>query len=287
MMAEYTLLTDSCCDISDALLAEWQVRALQLDVLVDDEESQKNNEVDLTAFYQKLRDGKMARTSAINIATFRDAFEQELKAGRDVLYVAFSSGLSTTYQSSEIAASELREEYPDRKILTVDTLAASMGQGLLVYLAAQKRNAGASIEEVCQYVLDNRLSLSHWFTVDDLFFLKRGGRVSGAVALVGTMLGIKPVLHVDDEGHLISMSKVRGRSSAIKALADKFSETVLPDNEIVFISHGDCLEEARQLETILKENCGVKEVLIGDIGPVIGAHSGPGTIALFFLASQR
>lgn len=287
MMAEYTLLTDSCCDISDALLAEWQVRALQLDVLVDDEESQKNNEVDLTAFYQKLRDGKMARTSAINIATFRDAFEKELKAGRDVLYVAFSSGLSTTYQSGEIAASELREEYPDRKILTVDTLAASMGQGLLVYLAAQKRNAGASIEEVYQYVLDNRLSLSHWFTVDDLFFLKRGGRVSGAVALVGTMLGIKPVLHVDNEGHLISMSKVRGRSAAIKALADKFSETVLPDNEIVFISHGDCLEEARQLETILKENCGVKEVLIGDIGPVIGAHSGPGTIAVFFLASQR
>ncbi len=286
-MAEYTLLTDSCCDISDALLAEWQVRALQLDVLVDDEKSQKNNEVDLTAFYQKLRDGKMARTSAINIAQFRDAFEEELKEGRDVLYIAFSSGLSTTYQSSEIAASELREEYPDRKILTVDTLAASMGQGLLVYLAAQKKQAGASIEEVYQFIADNRLSLSHWFTVNDLFFLKRGGRVSGAVALVGTMLGIKPVLHVDNEGHLINMSKVRGRLAAIQALADKFTETALPNNEVVFISHGDCLEEAKELERILKETCGVKEVLIGDIGPVIGAHSGPGTIALFFLASHR
>ncbi len=286
-MAEYTIFTDSCCDMTEQKLAEWQVRTLQLDVLVDGEESRKNNEVDITAFYQGLRDGKMARTSAINIAEFRDAFEAELKEGRDMLYIGFSSGLSTTYQSAEIAATELREEYPDRRILTVDTLAASMGQGLLVYLAVQQKKAGASIDEVYQYLMDNRLSLSHWFTVNDLFFLKRGGRVSSAAALVGTMLGIKPVLHVDDEGHLINMFKVRGRAASIEALAQKFVETALPNNEVLYISHGDCLEDAKTLEKILREKYGVKEVLIGDVGPVIGAHSGPGTLALFFLASQR
>lgn len=286
-MADYTLMTDSSCDISDAMLAEWQVRAIQMDVLVEGEESQKNNAVDIPTFYQKLRDGKTAKTSAINIADFREFFAEELKQGRDILYIAFSSGLSTTYQSSEIAAEELRAEYPDRKILTVSTLAASMGQGLLVYLAVQQKKKGASMEEVYQYVLDNRLKLCHWFTVDDLFFLKRGGRVSGTVALVGTMLGIKPVLHVDDEGHLINMSKVRGRAAAIQAVAQKFDETALQNNDIVFISHGDCLEDAKTLEGILKQSYGVKNVLIGEIGPVIGAHSGPGTLALFFLGSHR
>lgn len=286
-MAEMILVTDSSCDVSEQTLREWGVHCVQLDVLVDGEESRKNNEVEATAFYQKLRDGKMARTSAANIATFKEAFTPFLAEGKDVLYLGFSSGLSTTYQSATIAASELSEDYPDRKILTVDTLCASLGQGLLVYLAVQKQKTGATIAEVAAYVQETLPHLAHWFTVDDLNFLKRGGRISGAVALVGTMLGIKPVLHMDDEGHLISMSKTRGRAAAIAALADKYGETVADKDAPVFISHGDCLEDAQKLADIFKEKYGVDVMMIDYVGPVIGAHSGPGTLALFFLAKQR
>lgn len=286
-MSEFVILTDSCCDANTEMLSAWGVHAIQLDVLVEGKDSCKNDAVDVKAFYDELRGGKMARTSAVNIAEFKEFFTPFLTEGKDVLYLAFSSGLSTTYQSSEIAASELREEYPNRKILSVDTLCASLGQGLIVYLAAQKQQAGAAIEEVCTYVEELRPRLAHWFTVDDLMFLKRGGRVSGAVALVGTMLGIKPVLHMDDEGHLINMSKARGRTAAVQALADKYGKTVYDRDAPVFISHGDCPEDAQQLACIMKEQYGV-EVLVSDyIGPVIGAHSGPATLALFFIAEQR
>ncbi len=286
-MSDFVILTDSCCDVEEATLRKWGVRAVQLDVLVDGEESRKNNAVAVKGFYDKLRDGKMARTSAVNIAEFKDFFAALLQEGKDVLYLGFSSGLSTTYQSSEIAASELREEYPDRKILVYDTLCASLGQGMLVYLAVKKQQAGATIEEVYAYVEELRPRLAHWFTVDDLMFLKRGGRVSGAVALVGTMLGIKPVLHMDDEGHLINMSKARGRNAAIAALADKYNETVFDREAPVFISHGDCPEDAAILADILKEKYGVEVMMTDYVGPVIGAHSGPGTLALFFVAGQR
>ncbi len=286
-MSEFVILTDSCCDVEEETLKAWGVCAVQLDVLVDGEESRKNNAVDVKEFYDKLRDDKMARTSAVNIAEFKDFFATMLQAGKDVLYLGFSSGLSTTYQSAEIAAGELREEYPDRKIMVYDTLCASLGQGLLVYLAVKKQQAGAAIEEVYAYVEQLRPRLAHWFTVDDLMFLKRGGRVSGAVALVGTMLGIKPVLHMDDEGHLINMSKVRGRAAAIEALADKYGETIYDKEAPVFISHGDCLEDAQKLADIMKEKYGVQVMIIDYVGPVIGAHSGPGTIALFFVAEKR
>lgn len=286
-MSEFVILTDSCCDVNTEMLSAWGVHAIQLDVLVEGKDSCKNDAVDVKAFYDELRGGKMARTSAVNIAEFKEFFTPFLQEGKDVLYLAFSSGLSTTYQSSEIAASELREEYPNRKILLVDTLCASLGQGLIVYLAAQKQQAGAAIEEVRTYVEELRPRLAHWFTVDDLMFLKRGGRVSGAVALVGTMLGIKPVLHMDDEGHLINMSKARGRTAAVQALADKYGETVFDREAPVFISHGDCPDDAQKLACIMKEQYGV-EVLVSDyIGPVIGAHSGPATLALFFIAEQR
>lgn len=286
-MSDFVILTDSCCDVEETTLGKWGVRAVQLDVLVDGEESRKNNAVEVKAFYDKLRNGKMARTSAVNIAEFKDFFTTVLKEGKDVLYLGFSSGLSTTCQSAEIAAGELREEYPDRKIMVYDTLCASLGQGLLVYLAVKKQQAGAAIEEVYTYVDRLRPRLAHWFTVDDLMFLKRGGRVSGAVALVGTMLGIKPVLHMDDEGHLINMSKVRGRASAIEALADKYDKTVYDKEAPVFISHGDCLEDAEKLAAIMKEKYGVEVMMTDYVGPVIGAHSGPGTLALFFVAEKR
>ena len=214
--------------------------------------------------------------------------EAALAAGKDVLVLAFSSGLSTTYQSAVIAAEELGEKYPERTIRVVDTLCASMGQGLLVWYACKKRDEGMSLEELYHWVMENRLHLCHWFTVDDLMYLKRGGRISAATALVGTMLQIKPLLHVDDEGHLISMSKARGRKAAIDALVRKAQELGAGyDNSTMFISHGDCREDAEYLAQQLKEKCGVKEVVISYVGAVIGSHSGPGTLALFFLGSHR
>lgn len=286
-MHDFIIVTDSSCDVAEKVLADWGVHCVQLDVLVGGADNRKNNEIEPHAFYEELRSGKMARTSAANITTFKEAFEPFLQDGKDVLYLGFSSGLSTTYQSATIAAEELKEQFTDRVVLTVDTLAASLGQGLLVYLAVQQQKKGATIAEVAAYVQDTQPHLAHWFTVDDLNFLKRGGRISGAVALVGTMLGIKPVLHMDDEGHLINMSKSRGRAAAIAALADKYGATVTDKDAPVFISHGDCLADAQTLSDILKEKYGVAVEMIDFVGPVIGAHSGPGTLALFFIASAR
>lgn len=214
--------------------------------------------------------------------------EEILKEGKDILNLAFSSGLSSTYSASAVAAQELSAEYPERKIYTVDTLCASLGQGMLVYLAARKKQEGASIEEVRDFVEDTKLKQCHWFTVDDLMHLKRGGRVSGATALVGTMLKIKPVMHVDDEGRLINMEKARGRKASLNALVEKMAESALnPSEQEIFISHGDCLDDAEYVAERVKERLGVKAVYINHVGPVIGAHSGPGTIALFFLGNRR
>lgn len=286
-MATYRIVTDSCCDLREETLQEWNVPAIQLDVLVDGENNRKNNEIDPKEFFAKLRNGKTARTSAANIAGFKDFFAPLLEQGEDILYLAFSSGLSTTYQSSVIAAEELKEEYPDRRVVTFDTLCASVGQGMFLYMALQKQKTGATIEEVCAYLEELRPRLAHWFTVDDLMFLKRGGRISGTVALVGTMLGIKPILHMDDEGHLVNVSKVRGRAAAIEALADKYGETVFDCTAPVCICHGDCLEDAEKLASIMKEKYGVDVLFTEFVGPVIGAHSGPGTLALFFVANHR
>lgn len=287
-MREFAIITDSSCDIPDETMAAWGVHVIQLEVHVDGEPSRKNNEVDIYEFYQKLKDGKMARTTGTNMGVFREHFEQELKDGRDIVYIGLSSGLSSTYSYGEITARELLQEYPERKIFTIDSLGASSGQGLMVYLACQKRDAGVSVEDTAAYIDTVRYNVCHWFTVDDLFFLKRGGRVSGATALVGSMLGIKPILHADDEGHLVATGKVRGRKAAIKALADKYGELALTLGEgTVFISHGDCLDDAKELKSMLKETYGVDTDRIEMIGPVIGAHSGPATLALFFLGTNR
>ena len=241
-----------------------------------------------SALYDLLRQGEMGKTSALNANDYTERMTPMLEAGQDILVLAFSSGLSTTYQSSVIAVEELREKYPDRKIYTVDTLAASLGQGLLVWYAAQMRGEGKSIEEVRDWVEDHKLNLAHWFTVDDLNHLKRGGRVSAATALLGTMLSIKPVLHVDNEGHLINMSKARGRTASLKALVDKMEATAVdPASQTIFISHGDSEADARKVADMVKERVGVEVKVIDYVGPVIGCHSGPGTIALFFLGSER
>ena len=285
----FIIHTDSACDIRPALLQEWGVGFTPLTFRFDGEDKEYTEaDLPIKEFYDRMRGGAVAKTAAINMAEFKEAFEPYLKEGKDVLYLAFSSGLSTTCNSARMAAEELKEEYPDRKIIVVDTLAASAGQGLIVKMTVDKKNEGASLEETAVYAEGIAPKLAHWFTVDDLVYLKRGGRVSAATAFVGGVLGIKPVLHVDDEGHLISMAKVRGRKPSLMTMAKKYAELAeTPESGTVFISHGDCIEDAEFVAGLIEKEHGVKVELITDIGPVIGAHSGPGTLAVFFIGKER
>jgi DegV family protein with EDD domain len=287
-MNDYVILTDSSCDLPDDIVKKYQLEILQLDFIVEGEGSFHNDQADIEKVYSKLRNGANIKTSAANISQASEAIEALFNQKKDILYLGFSSGLSSTYQTVYMAGQELMEEYPERKMISVDTLAASMGQGLLVYKACQAKDAGKSLEENAQYIEDIKLKLCHWFTVDDLFFLKRGGRISGVTATVGTMLSIKPILHVDDEGHLINVSKVRGRKAAITELVNRMEKlAVHPEDQDIFISHGDCIEDAEKLASIIKERFGNDRITISYVGPVIGAHSGPGTLALFFLGEHR
>ncbi len=287
-MNNYIIMTDSSCDLPAELIKELGLHMITLDLLIDGDESIKNDGIDVKEFYDALRSGKTATTSAVCIDRFTEEMEPILKEGKDILYLGFSSGLSGTYNAGFVAARELLEKYPERKIYTVDTLAASMGEGLLVWYAAKLRDEGKDIDAVRDFVEENKLKLAHWFTVNDLFFLKRGGRVSAATAVVGTMLSIKPVMHVDDEGKLIKVTTARGRKASIDALFNKTRETAIePAKQTMFISHGDCTEDAEYLANKLKSELGVPEVIISYVGPVIGAHSGPGTLAVFFLGTQR
>ncbi|MEH2939617.1 DegV family protein [Lawsonibacter sp. JLR.KK007] len=290
-MSSFVILTDSSADLSASMVQQLDVQVLPLSFVLDGHtyhDHPDNRDMDPRLFYERLRNGDMATTSAVNVAQYTEALEPLLQAGQDVLILAFSSGLSTTYNSSLIAVEELQAKYPDRKLFTVDTLCASLGQGLLVWYAAQARARGGSIEEVRDWIEEHKLNLCHQFTVDDLYFLKRGGRISSATALVGSMLHIKPVLHVDNEGHLINTGKVRGRQAALKALVDRMEHTAIDSGSLtVFISHGDCLEDAQTVADMVKKRFGVQEVYINYVGPVIGAHSGPGTLALFYMGTDR
>ena len=229
----------------------------------------------------------MVKTSAVNMEEYRKRFEPVLRAGKDILYIGFASALSNSCQVAKIVAKELGEKYPERRIVCIDSRCASAGEGLLVYLAVQKRDAGASLDELADYTKTTLPDLCHWFTVDNLVYLKRGGRVSAASALAGTLLQIKPVLHVDDEGRLINMRKIRGRKQAVANMAEQYMKTALDPKGVYFISNGDCPEDAKLLEDMICERTGRRAELICDIGPVIGAHSGPGTLALFFLGRPR
>ena len=284
----YRIITDTCCDFPEAVYEELGLGVVRMNVNFRGEAVNTYTEEWLKDMFNGLRAGESATTAAANPAEWEAIIEPVLAAGEDALVLVFSSGLSTTYQSAVIAAEELMEKYPDRKINVVDTLCASRGQGLLVYYACQKRDEGLSLEELTAWCEEKKFNLCHWFTVDDLMYLKRGGRVSAATALVGTMLQIKPILHVDDEGHLINVSKVRGRKASIEALAKKLGETGLPgENDTIFICHGDCIEDAQYLEKLAKEKYGVKNVVIYYVGAVIGSHSGPGTLAIFYLGEHR
>lgn len=285
----FVIHTDSGCDISLALLKEWGVAVSGLLFRFDDDDREYSAfDMEPAVFYERMRQGSTAKTSAINSEMFREVFEKTLLEGKDVLYISFSSGLSTTYNSARMAAEDLRSQYPDRKVIVVDTLAASAGQGMLVKLAVDKKATGATIEETAAYVDKHITKLCHWFTVDDLMYLKRGGRVSPTVAFVGNALGIKPILHVDYEGHLVKVTKARSRKNSISMLADKYVELAETVGEgPVYISHGDCIADAEALAALIFERTGAKTEIITDVGPVIGAHSGPGTLALFFIGTER
>ncbi len=283
----YQIITDSCCDFTEAQYRELGVCCAPLTVMYNGENhSNFSDPAAVKAFYDELRAGVTATTAAVNPDGWASLMEQALKEGRDVLALAFSSGLSTTYQSAVIAAKELRETYPDRKILVADTLCAALGQGLLVWHACKKRDEGMDLESLHRWVEETKLHICHWVTVDDLSHLKRGGRISATTALVGTMLNIKPIIFVDNDGHLINTAKVRGRKAAMEYLAGKLEDTCT-DKEMVFIAHGDCPEDAAALEDILRQKHGVKNVITGYVGPVIGAHTGPGVLVIFFLGSHR
>ncbi len=290
-MSSFAIFTDTGCDIAVDVLAKWDVHCACLSFKFTDEDAvYLNNEMPTKEFYAAMREGRQAKTAAVNSETFRMMFEEELKAGKDLLYLGLSSGISSTYQAGRIAAEQLRADYPDRKILTVDPLSASAGLGMWVAIAVEMREAGKSIEEVAQYIEDNRLAMCHWFTVDDLVYLKRGGRISPAVAFVGGMLGIKPVMHVDNDGHLANVTKVRGRRAAIRAMAERYAALAKDkENGTIFISQADCLGDAEALVADIQALTGRKKGAdhITDVGTVIGSHSGPGTLALFFLGSER
>ena len=283
----YQIITDSCCDLTEGQQKTLQISCANLTLMYKGgNHSNFSDPAAVKAFYDELRSGTMATTAAANPEQWADLMLSALKEGRDVLAIAFSSGLSTTYQSAVIAAKDLQEEYPERKILVVDSLCAALGQGLLVYHACRKRDEGMSIEELAAWLEEHRLNLCHWVTVDDLSHLKRGGRISATSAIVGTMLNVKPIIHVDNDGHLINCAKVRGRKAAMEYLVKKFGETCT-DFETVFIAHGDCPEDAAVLETMLREKYDIGEITTGYVGPVIGAHTGPGVLVVFFMGRQR
>ncbi len=287
-MNNYVLLTDSCADLTPEHYASLDVEYISLELLIDGGEPIYGDKLDFAEFYQTLRQKGKVTTSAVSFERFLVFFEKYLSEGKDVLYLGFSSGLSGTYNAAFVAAQELAEKYPERKILTVDTLCASRGQGLFVHLAAKKRLEGMGIEELYEWAKENRLHLCHWFTVDDLFFLKRGGRVSAATAVMGTMLSIKPILHVDHKGKLVNVSKARGRKASLDTLVENTKKTITePEKQTMLICHGDCIEDAEYVANKLKSELNVAEVLIGYTGPVIGTHSGPGTLAVFYLGTER
>lgn len=287
-MSNYKIITDSACDLPKTMLQELDVVTSPLHVLFRGENLPDSVDEGLKDIYDGLRNGEATSTSAVNPEGWASIMEPILAEGNDILALGFSSGLSTTYQSAVIAAQELQEKYPERKINVVDTVSAALGQGLLVWYTCKKRDEGLTLDELTAWVEEHKLHLCHWFTVNDLMHLKRGGRVSAATAVVGTMLQIKPILHVDNDGHLISMAKARGRKASIEMLAKKLDELGAGyDNSTVFVCHGDCLDEAKQLEQLLLQREGVKNVFVGNLGAVIGSHAGPGTLAVFFMGKER
>ena len=289
-MSEYVITTDNNSDLPEEYLKDHGVGCMYLSYSMDGKNYTHGNFLPEHEFYEAMRNGSMPTTAQVNPENAKALLEPYLKEGKDILHIAFSSGLSGTYNSSRIAAEELMEEYPDRRIIVVDSLSASLGQGLLVWLAQQKKELGQTLEDVADWVEKNKLKMVHLFTVDDLNHLYRGGRVSRTTAIVGSMLNIKPVLHVDNEGKLTAIGKVRGRKKALQELVKLMDEKIGSfgaDCDTIFISHGDCEQDAQYVAAKVKEKYNIKNIIINQVGATIGAHSGPGTMALFFVGDVR
>ena len=290
-MRDYVIMTDSCCDMTAQTAEELGLEVLPLSLNMGENVYRNwldGRDIGFEDFYARIRAGETATTSAVNVGEFEAVMRKVLESGKDILCGNFSSALSTTYQSAVIAANGLQSEFPEARIYVVDSLCASLGQGLLLYLCVQEKRKGRSIGEVRAFAEATKGNICHWFTVDDLNHLKRGGRISAATALFGTMLSIKPVMHVDDGGHLTPVSKARGRKASLMALVDKMAETAVdPANGPVFISHGDCEGDALFVAGEITRRFGNKDIHINYVGPVIGNHSGPGTMALFFVGTKR
>ena len=290
VMKEYVIVTDNTADLPDSYYKEHGVGRLYLAYIMDGETYTAEHQLPTEEFYDKMRKGSMPTTSQVNPENAKDYFLEILKDTKKIIYIAFSSGLSGTYNSGRVAAEEIMEEHPDVQITVIDTLAASLGEGLLVYKAVEKMEQGMGYEELVKWLEANKLHLVHNFTVNDLFHLYRGGRVSKTAAILGTMINLKPVLHVDDAGKLVAVSKVRGRKKSLATLVDNMEKQMgsyRDQNDIVMISHGDCLEEAEYVKKLVEERFGIHKFLINPVGPTIGAHSGPGTMALFYLGEYR
>ena len=290
-MRDYVIMTDSCCDLTDQMARDLELEVLPLTMHMDGQDYPNDlagTAISNQEFYKRIRAGKLATTSAVNVGQFQDAMRRVLESGRDIVCVCFSSALSATYQSAVIAAEDLRAEFPEAEIHVVDSLSASLGQGLLLYLAVEQKRKGLTAAELAKWVEDNRLTVCHWFTVDDLNFLKRGGRVSATTALLGTMLSIKPIMHTSDECKLVPVSKARGRKAAIAALLDKIEALgIHPEKQTMFICHADCEEDAKAVAQTIQDRFGTPTVHINYIGPVIGSHTGPNTMGIFFVGTQR
>jgi DegV family protein with EDD domain len=289
-MKKFIITTDTTCDLPQDYLKKNNIPLIPLYYSFEGTIYGENNDLEPKEFYNKMRGGAMPTTMAVNPDTAKQIFSGLLEEGYDILHIAFSSGLSGSYSATAMAARELCEEKPDAKIVVVDSLCASLGEGLLVHKAVQLKEQGKSLDEIQKWLEKNQLHLCHVFTVDDLHHLHRGGRVSKTTAIIGTLINVKPVLHVDNEGHLIPLNNVRGRKKALMNLVDNMESRLdgyKDQNDIVFISHGDCIEDAEYVASLIKERFGIENVLIHYISPTIGAHAGPGTVALFFMGNER
>ena len=286
-MNSYRIVSDFGCNLPEHLVDQYRIEIIPTYLHIEGESNILSNEIDISDFYQKLREKKMIRTTAINLQTFENYFENILKNGEDVIYIGMSSGLSGTFGAARLAAEELSEKYPERKIFCVDTHSGCGGQGLAVYLGALKKEEGADIEENYAYLCGMCKRLQSWFTVDDLFFLKRGGRLSSATAIVGSMLMIKPLLTADEEGKLFAWGKVRGKKGVTDALLERVNALAYdPENSVIFISHADCMEDAVNFDMKLRAKWDVMDTIITDISPAFGAHCGPNAIAVFFIGKE-
>lgn len=290
-MSEYIIAAESTADLSPSVIRELDVEIVPMHFFHKTKKMRDypdHRDMPMEKFYELLSKGEVITTAAVNINDICEVVEPYLKKGIDVLYPSFSGALSASYNCALLARDELLEKYPERKFIVIDTKGGSLGQGLLIYHAVMKKRKGMTIEQTAKWLEDNKNKLNHWFTLDDLMILKRGGRISATSALLGTALGIKPILHVDMDGRLVLAGKARGRNqslnSLIKAL-EKYGEDV--KNQVIFISHANAFKDAKFLETKIKELFNPKKIYINTIGPVIGAHGGPGTIALFFLGAEK